>query len=397
MKYDLPKDGGMFYGYGDKYTVSVHNLRVNGFDFGLDRYPIWDENFRDSFNLMLLDYFDSYEIGCETPEAWKRLLNAKLSLIMPRYNVMFKSRNLTIDPLLDHDFYKIHDEVGTLDTTQNNTNNKISKTTTAEDQTKDNTSTVDKDVDDTNSRDIGLVHGEVTTDTLNSTETESSTKTIGQVYSEATHEEGEDKKEHADYTDDIIRNSDTPQQSIENLGYAPDPAPGINDPVIDEHGTLDLDGSTLFNPSWVDKWLSNASKKDSYNRGIETGEYSKDGTKNSTTNTTENFNGTKTKGENKRGTDDYTDKTDDDYTGHTDDVTNTIANEVIDKDTVQDYSHTDKLDAITDTDTTTYYQDHDYGRNASQQELAAKLYETAYDIEMLIIKDLSPLFLSLYY
>lgn len=396
MKYDLPKDGDLWYGYGDKFTISVHNLRVNGFDFGLNNYPIWDESFRNTLNLALLDYFDSFEIGCETPEAWRRLLNAKMALIMPRYNVMFKARNLTVEPLLDHDFYKTHDERGTLDTTKNDVDNKISKTTTADDQVKDNTSTTDKDVDDTNNRGIDFTHAGVTTGNRTSNTTDASTKQANSNYSETTHEEGTDDKNHATYNDEIVRNSDTPQQSIENLGEAPVAAPGINDPV-DEHGVMDLDGSTLFNPAWVDKWLTSASKKDTYERGYEHDENSKDGTKGSTTTSTESVNSTSNTTENERGTDDYTDRTDDAYTGHTDDLTDYVANEVIDRDVVQDYSHTDNLNSVTDTDTTNYYEDHDYGRNISQQELASKLYETAYDIEMLIVKDLSPLFMSLYY
>ena len=46
-----------------KYTAVIHNLREQGFDFGLNDYPIFDESYREKLNKKILDHYDFYEIG----------------------------------------------------------------------------------------------------------------------------------------------------------------------------------------------------------------------------------------------------------------------------------------------------------------------------------------------
>ena len=75
-----------------KYTAVIHNLREQGFDFGLKDYPIFDESYREILNNKLLDHFDFYEIGQETPALFKLFLNRTMNEIMPYYNELYKSR-----------------------------------------------------------------------------------------------------------------------------------------------------------------------------------------------------------------------------------------------------------------------------------------------------------------
>lgn len=383
---DLPLDGDMFYGYGDKYTISIHNLRVNGFDFDLSSYPIWNETYRQSLNLAILDWFDDYEIGFETPEKFKRALNAKMRLIMPKYNVMFKARNLTTQPLLDHDETVEHTEQGTLDTTQNIEESKTSQTVTDDDyrRDRDHTTDIDKTItlnrgdNETINEDNSQVTGETIGRTINTTEG----KTSHDVNNNVKH----DTHEGDEYRDIIDRFSDTPQQDIEHLGEAgeaPQPTP-------------EQQQDSLFNPVWIDHWLTNAELNNMRDKDKDNDWHTSDTednyTHNVNTNTTDNISKNKNVTEDNAKTRAYT-RADSEH-----DVTNEQFDENIQdaRDTTQDYTHGITNDKVIDTDTTKHYIDHLSGRKYSEQELAQKLYETAYDIELLIIADLQPLFMSLY-
>ena len=72
-----------------KYTVSIKNLIKNGFNFGLDTYPIFDENYRSTLNQNILYYYFEDEIGLETPELFKIYLNRTMERIMPYYNNLY--------------------------------------------------------------------------------------------------------------------------------------------------------------------------------------------------------------------------------------------------------------------------------------------------------------------
>ena len=72
-----------------KYTVTILTLQKNNFDFGLTSYPIFDENYRETLNNNILNYYLESEIGVETAELFKRLLNDRMALIMPKYNKMY--------------------------------------------------------------------------------------------------------------------------------------------------------------------------------------------------------------------------------------------------------------------------------------------------------------------
>ena len=53
------------------YTISINELINSNFDFGLQDYPIFDENYRQTLNNNILNYFLFEEIGLETPQAFK--------------------------------------------------------------------------------------------------------------------------------------------------------------------------------------------------------------------------------------------------------------------------------------------------------------------------------------
>lgn len=83
-----------------KYTINIFILIENGFDFGLDEYPIFDENYRATLNKTILDYYFMYEIGFETPFLFRHYLKTKMNLIMPKYNALFEAQaQILADPL----------------------------------------------------------------------------------------------------------------------------------------------------------------------------------------------------------------------------------------------------------------------------------------------------------
>lgn len=81
------------------YTITIKTLQDNNFDFGLNNYPIFDENYRATLNNNILNYYFESEIGVETPALFKKLLNDRMQLIMNKYNVMYKAQK----ELLEHD------------------------------------------------------------------------------------------------------------------------------------------------------------------------------------------------------------------------------------------------------------------------------------------------------
>ena len=73
-----------------KYTTTIYYLKNNGFDFELNEYPIFDENYREILNNLILDNFLMDEIGFETPALFRHFLKTKMNEIMPYYNTLYK-------------------------------------------------------------------------------------------------------------------------------------------------------------------------------------------------------------------------------------------------------------------------------------------------------------------
>lgn len=72
-----------------KYTTTIKSLIDNNFDFGLKDYPIFDEDYREHLNDMILKHYYMSEIGFETANLFKQYLNNKMEEIMPYYNTLY--------------------------------------------------------------------------------------------------------------------------------------------------------------------------------------------------------------------------------------------------------------------------------------------------------------------
>lgn len=84
-----------------KYTTTIKSLIDNNFDFGLKDYPIFDEEYREHLNDMILKHYYMSEIGFETANLFKQYLNNKMNEIMPYYNTLYKLQKDLLEPGID--------------------------------------------------------------------------------------------------------------------------------------------------------------------------------------------------------------------------------------------------------------------------------------------------------
>ena len=80
-----------------KYTITIKSLIDNNFDFKMNSYPIFDENYRNTLNQNILYHYYENEIGFETASLFRFYLNQKLNEIMPYYNELYKVQKKIID------------------------------------------------------------------------------------------------------------------------------------------------------------------------------------------------------------------------------------------------------------------------------------------------------------
>lgn len=75
-----------------KYTITIRMLQKNNFDFQMTSYPIFDESYRNTLNNNILNYYYESEIGFETAPLFRKILNDRLTLIMPKYNELYRAQ-----------------------------------------------------------------------------------------------------------------------------------------------------------------------------------------------------------------------------------------------------------------------------------------------------------------
>lgn len=85
-----------------KYTITIKSLIDNNFNFGLTSYPIFDENYRSILNDKILKHYYFNEIGQETAEMFKFMLNQKMNEIMDYYNTLYTEKIKLFNRLTDN-------------------------------------------------------------------------------------------------------------------------------------------------------------------------------------------------------------------------------------------------------------------------------------------------------
>ena len=87
---------------GAIFTVELGCLIDNDFDIGLNKYPIFDDKYRNLLNNKIIEHYWFREIGLETPQLFKMFINRKMNEIMPYYNQLYNSELLEINPLYNY-------------------------------------------------------------------------------------------------------------------------------------------------------------------------------------------------------------------------------------------------------------------------------------------------------
>lgn len=101
-----------------KYTITIKSLLDNNFDFKMDTYPIFDENYRETLNQNILYHYYENEIGFETAPLFRFYLNQKLNEIMPYYNELYKIQKKLIEDNLLLNNVNLTEELQGSNTTQ---------------------------------------------------------------------------------------------------------------------------------------------------------------------------------------------------------------------------------------------------------------------------------------
>lgn len=90
-----------------KFTVLLKDIVESGCPLGLDKYPIFDEEYRGYLNAQIINHYYMREIGFETAGLFVNRLNVKMNEIMPLYNQRYKSALLEIDPFQSYKFNQV--------------------------------------------------------------------------------------------------------------------------------------------------------------------------------------------------------------------------------------------------------------------------------------------------
>lgn len=85
------------------FTETLDEIIEDGFDIGLNDYPIFDEQYRELLNAKIVDHYRFREIGLETRPMFKFMLNRRMREIMPYYNQLYLSEKMKFDPFINYE------------------------------------------------------------------------------------------------------------------------------------------------------------------------------------------------------------------------------------------------------------------------------------------------------
>lgn len=323
--------------------------KVFNFDF-----PIYDESYRSVLESKILKHYYTREIGFETVGLWEHFLDMKMNEIMPYYNQLYKSALLDFNPLYDVDYTTTSNRG--IKSNENSTNHNTRTDNLKEVTNLDNTRTynLDENTTETDTR----------TDNLKEQNTNNNTRTDN-LSSKYDDKSGTEYGHIIDTTnttdaDNSDRYSETPQgslQGLQELTYLTNArmkTEASNETGKESHSGLDssYDGSTTLNTGTQ----KNEGSYTKDNTGTQENKINKDksntGTQNE--NGARNKNNTGTQDNNGNGT--------------------------------KDFNSTDE------------YLEHVAGKRstASYSELINEYRKTFLNIDMMIINDLSNLFMNIW-
>lgn len=397
------------------YTMSLAEMLEAGWQPPLNDYPIFEEDYREVLNNKILNHFLFREIGVDTPDRFSFLLHRKMWEIMPYYNKLYESELFDFNPLDTSDMREYNKDSRTSD--QSGRNRNFTTGMSNRDNTNETGSTHkletifgEKHIDDTISHETGneVTHSEylkqgdktndnraVTDQTINE-KTQSNSLTTNDLQTDT---EGES---HSTGTTDTTGSkttafSDLPQANLNSDGgggVSADP----NDPnrynwdylttlthentvehsettadqTTESHttntGTVNVDG-------WTDRQSASHTEGTELNKELWHENGTNDGTKDTTDDFTENVTGT----------------VDQNTNTYTRDTSNAFANE----------KYHERNDGAGEFDNSEIERSKTFNRQRGRSGFSPSILLSDYrrtllNIDMDIINQLEPLFMSIY-
>lgn len=88
-----------------RYTTELRYLSEwTDKQLGLGDYPIYDEAYRSKLNEKIRNHYAFHEIGFETPKMFAMRVKSRMAIIMPYYNDLYKSTLNQFNPFLTMDY-----------------------------------------------------------------------------------------------------------------------------------------------------------------------------------------------------------------------------------------------------------------------------------------------------
>lgn len=323
---------------GEKYCLEYPQVnsiieKARPSVFSFD-YPIFNTDYKVTLEHKILRHYYMQEIGLETVGQWKLKLEDKLNLIMPYYNQLYESAQLKIDPFNDVDY--------TRENSTNTSGTESSKGQTVNTGNATNVSNENYSEETTNTGNTESVTNEngKTTGT-NTSESKTTRQEVGSSGSDHTH---------TSVHEETKRYSDTPQGGLTGV--------------------------------YNDRYLTSAEVNNSSDHDTDTTNDEHKITTSRTESTSGSTSGTSEKNAKTTGLHSDIDKT----------STQKVKN---DQSTTSDEQHTQSSG---ENSTTASFIEHIYGKtnNKSYASLLNELRDTFINIDLMIIEDLSDLFMSVW-
>lgn len=297
-------------------------------------YPIFNPDYKATLEHKIMRHYYMQEIGLETVGQWKLKLEDKLNLIMPYYNQLYESAQLKIEPFNDVDYKR-----------ENSTNTSVTESSKGQTVNTGNTTNVSNENYTEDTTNTGNTENVTNENGKTSSDNRSESKSTGQVISS----NGSDHT-HVSTHEETKRYSDTPQGGLAGL--------------------------------YNDRYLTSAEVNNSSDRDTDTTNENHKSTTSNTESTTNSTSGTSEKNTKITGLHSELDK----MSGQR------VKN---DRSTSSDEQHT-QLNG--ENSTTTSFIERIYGKTNSKSyaSLLNELRDTFINIDLMVIEELSDLFMSVW-
>ena len=372
-----------------KYTTELRYI-VEAPDFTYDRIglaenPIFTESYRKTLNDKIIGHYMFDEIGSETPGRFRQRMKAKMNIIMPRYNQLYKSQLVEIRPFLTQEYTSLtqRDVEDDLKRLLNDVRDIIDK------------ETVTTDVAQSSTSDTDVTSGETSTVTSetsgSSTDSRTSESTDVLDGNSVTNRQGTDS--------DTMSGSDTTETDTTNNGSTTTNRDSKKIVSDTPEGLLNMDNvnnniyaSNVEIDESTDKTTTKdnvvTNNKTTYNHGTERTHDTTDSTD------TNNTNNVTTSSESNSG---YSDNTEVASNAGRTSTTGVVTESTSDTDSNKE-SASNIVDDITETIQKLITETSDFQTSGfsgqTMSEMLTKWRETFINIDQMIIAELEPLFMS---